>query len=299
MRYRPFSHSGMALSAVSLELCGDADGEAPLSAADWRDLVHVAFEEGVNAFELVRPTPALLEGFAEGAAAVSRALIFIGLRIADASDPASLGDQIAECMARAGLKTLDLLTLDAAPDQPIGAPAVLRALRDHGLARWLAIAGDGDTIESCVQAGGFDAVKTPFNMLSGWRERRLIRTAVDRGMGVIAVDPWPPAVAALIEASQVQARPGWFKKASPLAGGGSYAFLESTPGWTAQQICLGYAMTEPAVTTVQARIADREALTDLAGVADRDLPAAASAQIEMARFSSDRGEAAEPARRSA
>ena len=315
MRYRPFSHSGMALSAVSLELCGDDDAPAPaqgevqreaprpaLGATDWRDLVHAAFEEGVNAFELVRPTPALLEGFAEGATAVSRGLIFVSLRIADAHDPAALGEEVAAAMAKAGLKFLDLLTLEAQPEQPVGVPAVLRALRDHGVTRRLAIAGDGDAIEPYVQTGGFDAVKTPFNLLSGWRERRLIRAAVDRQMGVIAVDPRPPAVQALIEASQARARPGWFKKPpSPLAGIGSYAFLETTPGWTPEQLCLGYALTEPAVTSVQARISDREALPDLAGVADRDLPAAVGAQIEMARFSPDRAVPAddEPERRSA
>ena len=300
MRYRPFAHSGMALSAVSLELCGDDEtAGAQLGVTDWRDLVHAAFEEGVNTFELVRPTPALLEGFAEGSAAVSRGLIFIGLRISDAADPASLADQIAEAMAKAGLKTLDLLTLDADPDQPVGVPAVMRALRDHGLVRRLAVAGPGEAIEPYVQAGGFDALKTPFNLLSGWRERHMIRTAVDRQMGVIGLEPCPAAIAPLIEAAQAQNKPGWFKKASPLAGIGSYAFLELTNGWSAEQLCLGYALTEPALTTVQARIVDREALPELARVADRDLPAAISAQIEMARFSAEGGAEPEPERRRA
>jgi aryl-alcohol dehydrogenase-like predicted oxidoreductase len=285
MRYRPFSRTGMALSAISLELCGE---DAELGPAEWRDLVHAAFEEGVNAFELVRPTPDLLQGFADGAAAVERGLIFIGLRIADAADPASLADLIAEAMAKAGLKTLDLLTLEASPDQPVGVPAVLRALRDHGLVRRLAIAGAGDAIEPYVQTGGFDALKTPFNLLSGWRERHLIRTAVDRQMGVIGLDPCPPEVATLVEEATAQTKPGWFKKASPLAGVGSYAFLQSTAGWSPEQLCLGYALTEPSVATVQAKIADREALAELAQVADRDLPAAVAAQIEMARFSAER-----------
>ena len=39
--------------------------------------------------------------------------------------------------------------------------------------------------------------------------------------------------------------------AHPLAGVGSYAFLDETPKWTAEELCLAYALTEPSLCSVQ------------------------------------------------
>jgi aryl-alcohol dehydrogenase-like predicted oxidoreductase len=288
MRYRPFAHTGKAVSALSLGLDGAAEER---SATDWRDLVHGAFEEGVNAFEIVRPSTVLLQGFAEGAQAVDRRLLFIALRVADTADAANLGEWISGTLGEAGLTDLDLLSLDADPAQPAGAPAAVRALKDQGVVRRLAIAGASELLEEQVKTGAYDALITPFNLLSGWRERHMIRLAMERQMAVIGCEPHPTAVAALSEAASASAKPGWFSRPKPLAGAGSYAFLERTAGWTAEQICVGYALTEPALATVQAEALDREHLAMLAAITDRDLPAAASAQIEMARFSAEQRDA--------
>ena len=59
-------------------------------------------------------------------------------------------------------------------------------------------------------------------------------------------------------------------------------------GWSAEQICLAYALTEPALASVQMPALDREHLADLAGVPERRPARAVSAQIEMARFSAER-----------
>ena len=106
-------------------------------------------------------------------------------------------------------------------------------------------------------------------------------------MAVIGCEPHPGAAAALAEAAGAAAKPGWFAKPKPLAGVGSYAFLDLTPGWSAEQLCVGYALTEPALATVQTEVRDREHLTMLAEITERVLPAAVSAQIEMARFSAE------------
>jgi aryl-alcohol dehydrogenase-like predicted oxidoreductase len=73
-----------------------------------------------------------------------------------------------------------------------------------------------------------------------------------------------------------------------LAVAGSHSFLQTTPGWTAEQICLAYALTEPAVTTVQMPVKDLEHLADLADVPERSLPAQITAQIEMSHFTGER-----------
>jgi aryl-alcohol dehydrogenase-like predicted oxidoreductase len=291
MRYRPFAHTGIAVSVLSLSLDGHDDTRA---AGDWRDLMHAAFEEGINAFEINHPTTTLLRGVAEGVAAVQRRLLFLGLRVESANDAAHLADQVGGAIGEAHIGTLDLLTVDAAPGEPRGMPAAMRALRDHGLVRSLAVAGDYESLIPHVERGDFDALVTSFNILSGWRERHMTRTAMERQMAVIGVEPCPSDAAPLAQAAE-DAKPklGWFSKPAPQAASGTYGFLEHTNGWTAEQLCLGYALTEPSLASVQMTVAGLEHLTSLAEITERDLPAAVAAQIEMARFSAERASGVE------
>ncbi|HWF75617.1 MAG TPA: hypothetical protein VN694_00445 [Caulobacteraceae bacterium] len=284
MRYRPFAQSGIAVSVLSLELNGENDRRKP---GDWRDLVHAAFEEGVNAFEIVSPSPALMTGFAEGVEAVKRSLLFIGLR-ADASiDGPRFQAWVRQVIAEGRLDYVDMLALNAGATRAEEVLAAAILLKEADVARRLALAGSGELVEEDVASDLFDAIITPFNMLSGWRDRNLVRQSMERQMGVIGRDPCPAALAALMESAQQKTKPGWFKKAPPLAGAGTYAFLGSTPGWSAEQICLAYALTEPSLATVQVPLTDRKHLVQLAGITERDLPTQVSAQIEMARFSAD------------
>jgi len=291
MRYRPFARTGMAVSTLSLSLDGADDAKKP---SDWRDLVHAAFEEGVNAFEIVRPTLALLTGFAEGASVVKRSLIFAALRVDVGVDAESLEGWVAQVISRAGIGELNLLTTDTGATRAEGMLPALQRLQTSEMVHHLAVAGAGDLLAEDIEADHFDAIVTPFNMLSTWRDRNLTRKALERQMGVIACEPFPPALAGLLEATEEETKPGWFKKPKPLAGVGTYAFLAATRGWSADQLCLAYALTEPAVATVQMPVDSRKRLTELASAADRDLPSTVSAQIEMARFSEKATEADQP-----
>jgi aryl-alcohol dehydrogenase-like predicted oxidoreductase len=284
MRYRPFGRSGMAISALSLTLTGDNDLRRP---ADWIDVVHAAFEEGVNAFELVRPSTALLQGFADAAKAVRRHLIFVGLRLDIGRGGSVSVNWIDQVIRQIGFEELNLLTLEASLAQDAPARRLVEDLKTKGIVRRFAVAGAGDQLEAQVKSGLFDAMVTPFSLLSGWRDRNLVRTAVERNVAVMGCDPFPPALEKLIDEATAEAKPGFFKRRrrQPLAGVGTYAFLDSTPGWDAEQICLSYALAEPSVATVLVEAANRKHLSRLAAAADRDLPSAVSAQIEMARFS--------------
>jgi aryl-alcohol dehydrogenase-like predicted oxidoreductase len=284
MRYRPFARTGMAVSVLSLELNGEDDRRKP---GDWRDLVHAGFEEGVNAFEIVSPSPALMTGFAEGVEAVKRSLLFVSLR-ADASIEAPRFQAwVRQVIAEGHLGYIDLLALNAGVTRAEDLLAAAILLKEADVARRLAVAGSGELIEEDVASDLFDAIITPYSLLSGWRDRNLVRQSMERQMGVIGCDPCPQALEALMQSAQQKAKPGWFKKAPPLAGAGTYAFLRSTRGWSAEQLCLAYALTEPSLATVQVPLTERKHLVQLAGVTDRDLPSAVSAQIEMARFSAD------------
>jgi len=144
-----------------------------------------------------------------------------------------------------------------------------------------------------VEAGAFDALITSFNILSGWRERHMVRTAMERNIAVIGRDPCPTDAASLARDGGARPKAGWFARPDPLAGVGSYAFLEATPGWSAEQLCLGYALTEPSLATVQMTVDGPKHLGSLSEITERDLPAAISAQIEMARFSAERSAGSE------
>jgi aryl-alcohol dehydrogenase-like predicted oxidoreductase len=230
---------------------------------------------------------------------VKRSLLFVGLR----ADPAIEGPRtqawVRQVIAEARLGYVDLLALNAGAtaDEETLAAAIL--LKEADVARRLAVAGSGELIEADVETGLFDAVITPYSLLSGWRDRNLVRQSLERQMGVIGCDSCPEELESMMESAQSRARPGWFKRPRPLAGVGTYAFLGTTPGWSCEQICLAYALTEPSLATVQVAVATRKHLTQLAGITDRDLPSAASAQIEMARFSAEQAEREAAARRSA
>ena len=285
MRYRPFGRTGIAVSALSLTLSGEDDHR---KAGDWLGMVHAALEVGVNAFELVQPSQALLMGFAEGIAAVRRTLLFVSLRVPPDMEGRQVDGWVSEVVGAGALGEINLCTLEAAsPEFEEALGAGLR-LKDLSQVRRLAVAGDGEALLDHVEDPLFDALVMPFGMMSGWRDRNLVRTALERGMGVMAYDPCPPQVTAMAKEDTKQTRGGWFKRPDPMAAVGSHAFLQTTPGWTAEQICLSHALTEPAIASVQMPVKDIEHMVSLADVPDRNLPSQISAQIEMAHFSVER-----------
>ncbi|MGH6957875.1 MAG: hypothetical protein ACREEW_14510 [Caulobacteraceae bacterium] len=288
MRYRPFAQSGVAISTLCMVLDGARTDRV---AESWRDLAHAAFEQGINAFEVRRPTDALLAGFAVAVEAVRRQLLFVALRL----DPDLEARQVAAwtqgAVERARIGELNLLVADAEAGDDMA--AAMRALKDGGLCHRVGLAGGSERLAEPVRDGVCDAVVAPFNLLSGWTDRNLVRLALEQQMGVIACDPCPDRLDELVEAGENHAKHGLFHRAhQPLAAAGTYAFLRTTPGWSEEQICLAYALTEPALASVEVEADDAEHLAHLAEAADRDLPSAVSAQIEMARFSAEKTAAA-------
>ncbi|MDP1737686.1 MAG: hypothetical protein Q8L23_09620 [Caulobacter sp.] len=279
MRYRPFGRSGQVVSAVSLLL----DGDTGRAAREWRDLIAAALDVGINGFEIAGDAPALIEGASEALAAVERELLFVAWRPrALAADP---GVTVEAFLARMDLGYLDLLNFD----QPPPAPEVLQRMRQARRVRAFGLTRDDEDTDLLVATGAFDALTTGYSPVSGWRERNRLKSAAGRDMAVIARDIWPEAMQ---PKKTLLKRPLLGPRTNPLAGMGGYHFLESTHGWTAEEICLAYILTEPAVTTVRLEIDRIERLVRLAEVPDRDLPTGVAAQIEMARFSRDPGKAA-------
>jgi aryl-alcohol dehydrogenase-like predicted oxidoreductase len=285
MRYRPFGRTGIAVSALSLALNGDNDRR---KASDWLAIIHSALEHGVNAFEISRPSPALLSGLAEGIAAVRRALLFVALRADPGMSGRKLDGWVNEVIAAGGLGEINLFTIDAESTEFEEALVAGLRLKDLEQVRRLAIAGPCELLVDHVEDPLFDALVMPFGLLSDWRDRNLVRTALARQMGVMSYDPCPEQLTEMVKDENKQAKTGWFKRPEPLAATGSHTFLQSTPGWTAEQICLAHVLTEPAITTVQMPVKNLEHLAGLAEVPERNLPAQISAQIEMSHFTGER-----------
>jgi aryl-alcohol dehydrogenase-like predicted oxidoreductase len=285
MRYRPLGPTGMAISVVSLRL---DDGGARPRPGDWQAFLYAAFECGINAFEIVGRHPALIEGLGAALEAVERRLVFVSLRlgVSPARDfsPDGMRHLIDSVITRTGMDYLDAVILDDPQSEELSPYALemLRGIRQSGRARMLGVGGEDDAIDAYLSAGAFDLLRTPFSLTSGWRDRLRLKAAMEHDMGVIGYGYHPEG---LIRAPAPASRPSLFgPRANPLAAMGSYAFLHEMPNWSSEALCLAYAMTEPALASVQISVDSIKELEALSAVAERDLPPGLGAQIEMARF---------------
>jgi len=292
LRYRPFGATGIAVSALTLRL---ADSSR-LRASDWRALVFTALENGINSFQIDGDAPEMLQGVGEAFASVERRLLFLTWRVRQDSN--QLGQQTLDGLRRwayegLGLDYLDLLLINdpQASSLPMNFEAGLQALWSARALGGLGIASRGDIHPGLLANGLVTAVSSPYNLSSGWAERHRIRLASQNNFAVIGEDFWPQALREL--ADQAPRRPSfWQRRTDPLADVGGYEFLSKTPGWSGEDICLGYALTEPSLATVRITADTRQEVERLAEVVERDLPTGVCAQIEMARFSAQEREKA-------
>ena len=292
MRYRPLAHQSMAVSAISVRL----DDRFQRSGAEWAALVLAAMECGVNCFEVTGRSPALVDGMSQALRAVERRLIHIAWRFGPKAMPpahaaagfsASGMQGLAKAViARTGLGYLDLVQLDdpGQHDLPPEGLQALKQMRAQGQVRAIGIAGQGEEIEAYISTGAFNALTMPFNMLSGSRERRRMKAASERSMSVLGYGAYPQAALAVMGCeTPKKGLLGWGRKADKNTAE-PYSFLHQTADWTAEQICLAYALTEPTLASVQIEPQDVAHLQALAVVAERELPSGMPAQIEMSRF---------------
>lgn len=288
MRYRPFGPSASIVSAVSVALC---DGTGRTRASDWTALIYAALESGINCFEVTGLEPAIMDGLAQALQAVERRLMFISWRLGEMVTgegrvrdftPEGLTRQVCAILARTGVEYLDAVTLDdpAADELHPEALGALADLKASGAVRMAGVAGDGEAIDAYICTRAFDLLCTPFNLTSGWKERHRLRQAVEGDMAVMGYRAYPADFHQRVAAA-AQAKA---KKGGALAGMGSYAFLDRTHAWDAEEICIAYALTEPALATIQVCPPNIARLEQLASVADREMPPGLAAQIEMARF---------------
>lgn len=294
MRYRPLAHQTMAVSAISLRL----DDRFPRSGAAWSSLVLAALDCGINCFEVAGRSPALVDGVGQALGSVERRLVYLIWRFgpcampaqyaASAFSPGGMEGLAKAVIARTGLGYIDLIQLDDPGAQDLSAQGLqtLKSMKSQGVVHALGVAGHGDEIDAYISTGAFDTLTTPFNILSGSRERRRMKAAAERNMSVIGYAYYPEAMLAMVDATKPKkGLLGWGAKGQAVTPQ-PYGFLQSMSGWTAEEICLAYSLTEPTLASIQIEPDNIEHMQALAAVAERALPASLPAQIEMSRFGS-------------
>ena len=283
MRYRPFGLTGQAVSCLTLSL-GLRDIRGGPDAG--RDLIYSALEAGINSYRLENADPVLAEVLGQALEHVDRKLVQVSLTLG-AGDGRRGSDRdfsahgitsaIDRTLHASGLGYFDLAILDEPGDHelPQSTLNALKALRATERVRLLGISGDGEVMDAYVSTGAFDVLATPFHVNASWQVRSRLRAAQEGDMGIFVYGYFPDSLNTAKKAATAKVQ----KKG---------LFVHRTHHWTAEAICLAYALTDPSVSSVIVEASDIERLNALSQVPDRDMPPGLSAQIEMARVASAR-----------
>jgi aryl-alcohol dehydrogenase-like predicted oxidoreductase len=287
MRYRPFGLSGPSASALSLTLTDER-----LRRSERARLIFAALEAGINTFEIRAGNLDVATQLAEAAGAVERQMLLIMVRLGWARDaygdpvrdvaPGALRNRLQALIDRTGFGYVDVAILDAVEGERLPPHVIpeLHNARDDGLFRMAGVCGSASA-DPYIGKSDFDVLVTPYNLESGWGERHRVRDAARADMPVVGCDFMPASLGgAEAEESEAAGLLGRRQMRLPTA----YEFMKRTPGWTAEQICLAYSLTEPSIATMQTTTTDLALLAELTEAVERDLPSWLPAQIEMARF---------------
>jgi aryl-alcohol dehydrogenase-like predicted oxidoreductase len=308
MRYRPFGRSGVTTSALALDVTDEAGSKG---ANALKDLIFTALEAGMNTYHISGDDPDLPRILGEALLShVDRRMVFVSQdlgvgqgRIGKTRDfsPAGLTKAVDTTLQSSALGHLDLVVLEdpSSEELPRASLTALKGMRSSGRVTMIGVAGANDAMDAYISTGAFDVLMTSYHLRSGWKERNRLKAAVDLDMGVIAHGWFPEELSSAkkTETMATSTGPGEPKRGlfgnikqaisepTALQGAGTYNFLHKTKNWTAEEICLSYALTEPALSSILIRCTDPAHLSAIAAVPDRDMPPGLAAQIEMARFS--------------
>jgi aryl-alcohol dehydrogenase-like predicted oxidoreductase len=292
MRYRPFGHSGRALSATGLRLPVAAQRR---NANHARKLIETALENGINTFHFDGLDLDFLKMAAQVFSVVDRKVLFISLTPDLPGVPGDLAgyafpvlkEALRGVIKSSGLQWLDLLLFvqPGAAHLPADSLAFVQELKKARMLRHVGTTADTEELLPAIEGRRFDVIVTPFDIDSAWDKRHGIDKAIRSDMMVIGTDYFPEMYRKASDVIPKKARGGWFSKpADPLAGAGTHAFLHTTDDWTPEELCLGYALSLPSLSCILIEAETPEKLEKLAEVPERHLPSSVPAQIEMARF---------------
>jgi aryl-alcohol dehydrogenase-like predicted oxidoreductase len=291
MRYRPFGRSGLALSTIGLHLSAHVlTKNRGLS----EKLITAALENGINTYHFDSADPKTLRAAADIFAVVERRLLFISITACDTAvdgmsyELTPLKDRLRGAIKDSGLQWLDLVLFDKAGTTtlPDNSYDFVKTLQRSKMLRYIGARAQTADMADLIHSRRFDVIRTGFDIDSTWDKRRQIDTAIANEMAIFAEDTFPDNYRKASDLIPREAKRGWFgaKAKNPLAGAGTYAFLHQTPDWTPEELCLGYALSQPSLSCIYVEADNAAHLESLAHVPERHLPSSVPAQIEMARF---------------
>lgn len=297
MHYRPLGRSGMALSAIGLEIGHQSQS---LNGRQISAMVVAALECGINCFHILGLDTALLDQVGAALAHIDRSLLYISVAILSpgqdhAIEPynlTTLREQLKHAIRGTGLQYLDLLMFTDPAHTSIsnGIWAFLDHLREARLVRAVGLDAasqmNSDHIRDQIIDGRFQVLRTDFSLDTSWDRRHLMSLAVKRGISILGKDyfPEPYRQEHLVVPNLWRRKWFFFRAKEALDGVGTYAFLYRTPGWTAEELCLAYALYQSDLASIHICPTTIKALQALSEVPGRHLPPSVPAQIEMARF---------------
>lgn len=297
MRYRPFGRSGIALSTIGVHLCPNRCRKDRSLLAK---LINTGLENGINAYYFKSLDLEIMQEAAKLFSVVDRNILFIGALAHDTNsglsgfsyELAPLRSRLKWAIRDTGLEYLDLVAFDDPTHNIISddTMAFLQNLRRSRLVHYLAAITETDDISDAVDLGDFQTIITSFNIDSNWDKRRRVDYALAHDMNAFGISYFPSAVKNEQDVLPKDAKRsflGFARPVNPLAGAGTYAFLHRTPEWTAEELCLGYALSQPVLSCIWIDPDSAAHLEQLASVTERHMPSSVPAQIEMARFSEE------------
>ena len=277
MRYRPFGRAGQTISAISLALTDKPDSDAQRIK-----LVHAALEAGINGFELRDAAAAPALGRALQALDRRMVILSLGLRGAGRLDRDDVLSAVELPLLTGRLGRLDAVIVEDPARLTAEGWRALEVARVSGRLRMVGVGGEG--AEAAMDRAEINLLAATHHLGSTWSDRNRLKAAVAADLTVIGHGHHPSFEVAGREGPVRRGLFGLGRKPAPIERTTGYEFLQRTPGWSAGEICLAYALAEPALASVVVEAATVEEVERLAAVTERETPTGLSAQIEMARF---------------
>ena len=294
MRYRSFGEGGQSISTVLPAV--DSRQSATISDSFLTGCLNL----GVNAFEARLDDVTAIQALGRTLSNVERSMVVVGLRIetSDSRSPRDLSRetlirQLQDALRNTGLRWIDYLIVDDPGLGELGSSffMTVEAARQAKRLRYVGVSGDGPAISDLIEAGGLQIYAAPYNLRCSQFVRRRMRQAEAASVMILGYDHYPEEIRKS-QSIPAAAASGIMRflglggaRRAPADNEGPYSFLNYVRGWTAEQVCLSYALNEPSVSAARVSAPDLETLQGLVEASERELPNGLSAQIELARVS--------------
>ncbi|MHC3127894.1 hypothetical protein OB03_11660 [Brevundimonas sp. GN22] len=295
MRFRPLGESGTAVSAITLTLDASV---AATGASNIRELVYGALEEGVNSFHIDSLDPTLIRTAGQALAEVDRDLLQISLIIGPLPNGRrdfsveGVNAVLGAVLNASGLRYMDAVIMDDPAENELPAQTLKMLREDERILR-LGIRGTSDVMDIYINSGRFDMLFTPCHIQLDARQRGWMRSAREQQLVILGTEYYPEALLNPAKpAPPPEPAKGIFglpkKKVFIEEPLNPFAFLHTTPGWEAEDLCLAHALLDPSLTSVIVRATNVPHIRRLAMACERDMPVSMPAQLEMARVAASR-----------